>query len=244
VWFVSFCLSFGNQLQLGSWTPWETLCDWFSPLARIRSPYRFAYFTQIAMLILAALAIAPLGILLRRSLRRALMRVPTMTGNPRRRARIATLGSKFAMACLLGALALEIPPPTTFLAHLPVSEKQYPWVQFIAEHTGPNDQLLCLPVAATLSEFDCEVASRWMIFGTLHGRPILNGYSGYFPERWQQMRARLHQQPLKQSLLEDVHELGTDWIIVRKRDYPWSLSESKKLQLAFEDASIQVFKVP
>jgi len=149
-----FLLALGLHLDLAGWRPFGTLRAHVPGFAEVRSPYRAAAIAQICLPVLAALALA--GV----------------------RTRLARGG--LAVVVGLGLLAaaenLSLPAP---LVPVPGST-QTAWTSWIREH--PERAVLAhvpLPGGTHVSDYEVEA---WRMFRQIdHHRPIVNGYSGFFP---------------------------------------------------------------
>lgn len=195
----SLILSFGGHLRIGNWNAWTSLSELFSPLNKVRSPYRFAYITQLGITLLAFTNVG----LLRYTL------MQRFTGKKRHWS-LAILGAFGAL------LAIETPPPQTQLCFPPRSSYREAWVQFVADRLPVDSPLICLPVARNASETAQEQSTIWMMYACQHGRPLLNGYSGFFPPSWVELEPRLRQQPLEAATLDRLREMGARAMVVRK----------------------------
>ena len=201
-------LSFGPNWAWGSVRPWEELCHWISPLARVRSPYRFAYFTQLAMILLASHAAD--GLLRWR---------PQGWFTGRMRQRMGFAVPAFGAIALL-AMATENWPPQLRLVYPPQAHQPNSgWIQFLASQPG-GAGVLCLPTAAGVSEAAQEQAARWMMYGAQHSQPLLNGYSGFIPEPWRSLRWQLQLEGVSSETLRSLHRLGCRWIVLRRDGGP------------------------
>lgn len=202
---VSWLLSFGPNLLLGSWCPWQTMCDLLPALGRIRSPYRFAYITQWSLLMLAFIA---LGEWRREFLVWNLRgkRYPTWL---RRLCRTAA-------GAVVVLLAFEVPPERTFLFHPPLPQHAEPWLTYVADHSKPTDAILCLPLAANLSESAQQQETLWMMYATIHRVPLVNGYSGFLPRHWLALRKQLLSEGIHSRSLDALWRCGTRLLVIRK----------------------------
>ena len=149
-----FLLALGLNLDLFGWRPFGTLRAHVGAVAEIRSPYRAAAIVQVCLPVLAAVALA---------------RVP-VRGARRGTALVAALG--------LLAAAENLAVPATL--HTVPSSARTAWTSWLREHPG-RTVLAHVPFAPGLRVADYEVEA-WRLFAqTDHGKPIVNGYSGFFP---------------------------------------------------------------
>lgn len=241
---TSLLFSFGLNLNIFGWHAWETLCEWFPPFARVRSPYRFAYFTQLAILLLASLSASEirtrfLGLLDDRQSKPEIS--PPARPTTRNAWRLFTLVASYG---LMVSLAIEVLPARSYSVRPPGIQRGSDWTEFIRQHASEDDILLCLPVSATMAEADLETDARWMMFAAAHHRPIMNGYSGYFPKAWLALWDQLRQQPLGLSQLAQLRALGTRWIVVENAKYADDLSKlGSGLRSVYDDSYFQIYEL-
>jgi len=154
---LALLLALGLNLALGGWHPFATLRTLVPGLDGVRSPYRFAVITHLCLPILAACALARLHW-------------------------IGTTARKGAgVILLLGLLGagenLAIPAP---LAQVPASPRTA-WTAWLrAQPTGTV--IAHVPFPSGPYTWDYEVETRRMLAQIDHGKPMVNGYSSYFPQ--------------------------------------------------------------
>ncbi len=198
---LSLLLAFGPILNMNGWSLWTITSDFVPPLPSIRNPYRFAYITQLTILLCAALACD-------HAYRRLRMAIKT-------RSRSAQLALNAATMGLLAVVAIEVVPVRTHIAWPPAAVSDQPdWVAFLQENTPPDAGLLCLPQAPDLSELGLEREARWMWLATLHERPIANGYSGFFPQSWHLTRDAIMDAGLTASHIRALIDAGIQYIVL------------------------------
>jgi hypothetical protein len=140
------------------------LRDRIPGLAQLRSFWRASMLMQVATVLLAAMGIEAMAQAARRA------RVPAQ-----RRA-------AGALVIVIAATAsLELWPPAPGLSPAPDPQEWQPWLDWIERHVPPDAPLLHLPVPASEGVADYEETARAMLLATAHGRPLVNGYSSYFP---------------------------------------------------------------
>lgn len=205
--------SFGTNLRIGGWQPWQTLAEWAPGFAQVRSAYRFAYFTQLSVVLLAALGLDRLS---RRPAARA----------GANRARWVFCG---ALAVLCGLVAFEVPPAPVGLAAVPDVSVEPPWAAFVRRQTPANRSIVCLPFADGYSAKDCEPTARWMLYATRHRVPMVNGYSGFFPKSWYRMVESLKAGPFREPALDLLAKAGVEYVVIQRRLMPASESPPRVL---------------
>jgi hypothetical protein len=70
--------------------------------------------------------------------------------------------------------------------------------------------------------------ARYMYFSTLHWKPIANGYSGYAPAAYVELRRRLHERPLDEGTIDYLIDLGVTHVAT----HPPPLQPNKLVQRA------------
>lgn len=215
--------SLGVNLSLGSLAPWQWLSEHVGLIARIRSPYRFAYFTQITILLLAAYG---LGELLR-SLGSLFV------------GRSSTVVQTVVGVIGFAVIAFEVPPEQSLLYYPPHPAHKESWVDFVAKETPQGRSILCLPVASDISETANQRETTWMMYGTIHKIPLLNGYSGFSPPSWSKLRRTLATGALQSDTLEIAFQGGAYFVVIRKDRYSDSdlieVQRSEYYATEFED---------
>ena len=223
-----FLLALGLNLNLWGWRPFGTLRALVPAIAEVRSPYRAAAIFQLFLPVLAALALA------------------------RARTRVTRAGSAAVVAVgLLAAVEnLAVPAP---LVRIPGSA-QAAWTGWLRGHDD-RKVLAHVPFPGGLSVADYEIEA-WRMFRQIdHHRPIVNGYSGFFPvvrtpegrvlpayTAFQISMAR--EFPSYQLLCVLTESLGVDTLVA---DRAW-LSTRRRLaafpgflRLAYADPDVQIY---
>lgn len=163
---LSFAMSLGTNLRLGSWQPWPIMAKYVPGLGQVRNVFRFAFFTQIAVVIMSAQAVWWIWLRLRLKL--------LHQQRWRRVAHVFCL--TLAVAC-----AFEVRPYRIMVGGAPNEDANSAWIDFVKEQTPSGSAVLCLPFPKAYECRDFESTTRWMYYGTFHGQPLVNGYSGFFP---------------------------------------------------------------
>jgi hypothetical protein len=196
--------SFGMNLNLAGWHPWHTLTQWAPGFSQVRSAYRFAYFAQVVIVLLAAVGLDRL----------TWCRTAPGKSNRTRRLRC----SVFAVACVL--VAFEVPPVPIRLAQVPDVSHEPRWVIFVRKHTPEGRAIVCLPFADGYSAEGSEPTGRWMLYGTRHRVPMVNGYSGFFPKSWYRMVEAFEEEPFSESTLDMLADAGVEYLVIDPQRMP------------------------
>ena len=192
------------NLNLAGWQPWLTLMEWVPGFSQVRSAYRFAYFAQLAIVLLAAAGLDRL--------------MCYRTGPGRSNCRRWLGCSVFAVACMV--VALEVPPVAVRVARVPDVSHEPRWVALVREHTPTGRAIVCLPFAEGYSTEGSEPTGRWMLYATRHRVPIVNGYSGFFPASWYRLVEAFAEVPFSQSTLDLLADAGVEFVVVDTTQLP------------------------
>jgi hypothetical protein len=155
---VGGLLALGLNLKIGDWRPFASLREVVPGLRTLRSPFRAVAISQAVLAALAALALARLA-----SWRGS-------TGSKAGRILALALGV-LAAAENLASPGVLVPTPAT---------PRTAWTNWLRRQPG---KLIVahvpLPGGLHVSDYEMEA---WRMFAQIdHRRPMLNGYSGYFP---------------------------------------------------------------
>lgn len=187
---------------------------------QIRSFFRFALFVQLAITGLAALG---------------LQWIQEALGS--------RLGPRGALA-LVSALALlaitEVRLDTGPIQPLPSLDLDLPWIRWIEENTQADTALAFMPFPEGRSSADYVGTTQWMYWQTRHWRPMVNGYSGFFPAEFRRLKKIMHQFPSQESLAA-LHGAGVELCIVHRAFLSTPPASSQdpgapRLVLAFRDS--------
>jgi hypothetical protein len=193
---LAFMLSFGPADDGGP-SLYSLLTSLYPGVAQLRSPFRFAVFVQLAVALLAA---GGLGVVWARTRLAVPWRVVLVLG--------------------LGTLvALELRPREQALLPLPREEATLPWLAWVESETRPEDVLAFLPFPRGRNARDYLETTQWMFWQTRHGRPMVNGYSGFFPKPFRELKAGLEHFPDAASL-ELLANRGVRYCVVLRATYP------------------------
>lgn len=220
---VSGILALGLQLEIAGWQPFETLRQIVPGLRALRSPFRAAAIAQALLPVLAALALARL----------AAWRRPA--------------GAVLAVTLGLLAAGENLASPG-LLAPTPRTAKT-DWTEWLRAQPG---RLIVaqVPFPEGLHVSDYE-RDAWRMFAqTWHRRPLINGYSGFFPSGYGMFQADIDSSfPSERLLCMMTLNLGVNTLVV---DSSWfglrrSLFESPEvrgfLTPAFTGEGVLIFRI-
>lgn len=200
---VAAVASLGPRVSLFGFVPWDWLGDRFTPLGLIRTPFRFALFVQIAM---TFLAIEGLG------------RVHAwFDPSNRQRRRWAAAGCLFASA-LAVISTWPAPRPLEDVRDL---KSPTAWSTWLRHHTPPGSVVAGLPMPQSGTTADYAPTTRLMVRSLHFRRPIVNGYSGFFPPRYRQLRVAAREFPSPETI-QELWLLGARYLVIdRSRFGAW-----------------------
>ena len=204
---MAFGLSLGPTIRMkteiplvGGVCPYELLQKYVPGFSLIRSPFRFAMFVQLAAVWLSVEALDVLN-------SKRWLWGDSVNGEPVRWQRLQFIHQFFGIKpderlCLRLLIplilastltSLEAVPPQTRLYELPSRHGLPVWVTWLRDNADSNAGVACLPFPLGYQVTDYAETTVWMYWGTFHGRPLLNGYSGFFPASYNQLRDGLSQ---------------------------------------------------
>ncbi|HSK76472.1 MAG TPA: hypothetical protein VLQ45_08425 [Thermoanaerobaculia bacterium] len=198
----------GLNLRIGDWQPFASLREVVPGLRTLRSPFRAVAISQAALAALAALALA---------------RLASWRGKAGRILALA-LGVLAAIENLASPGVLVPTPGTPRTA----------WTSWLREQPGKL-VVAHVPLPRGLHVSDYEVET-WRMFAQIdHHRPMMNGYSGYFPSGYGTFQVDMDQNfPSERLLCMMAFGMGVNTLIL---DRPY-LEERRAL---FESESLRGF---
>lgn len=225
---VSFALSLGMNLKVGDWQAWPVLAKFVPGLAQVRNVFRFAFFTQIAVVILAAQTVWWLWLRWRVwTLRRHADVVASMRSTPDEFATRLHAGRRvflptrywyrvvsLAFVTLASTAAFEVCPLRLVLCGSPNESANAAWIDFIKQQTPRGSGIVCLPFPKAYECADFESTTRWMYYGTFHGVPLVNGYSGFFPWHYFQTQDSLNNPASYAAVLSKLESERVHFVVM------------------------------
>ncbi|MGD9750410.1 MAG: hypothetical protein AB7W59_05365 [Acidimicrobiia bacterium] len=223
----------GPRLSVLGWRPWWPLAEVVPGLDRLRNPSRFVVVLQLALVALAAPALQ----LLVQEVRR-----PGRVGA----GRATDLGRVLVTTAIaaVAAVAVAAFPSDRRLAPGPPPPDGA--ARFLAA-TADREPVVVLPFAASGRVADFEATTVAMLHGLTHGHPLINGYSGFFPEGDRALRRTLPTFPAPDTL-DALRARGVRWIVTPRA---WLDAEGRAegasgagLSVAFDDGTSAVLELP
>jgi hypothetical protein len=220
--------SLGPRLRIFGLCPWEFLGEFFPPVRWVRSPYRFAYLAQAALLVLVGAGFQACIL--------AVGKLNGLAPKVEKLPRTVVLVPAIVLALLLCA---EVLPAAAYLVPAPDYSRPPGWVKFLREHRQDARAFLLLdfPSGASVLEFESTV--RAMLWQPVHGLPMMNGYSGFFPSSWLRRLHSWREQPCSPEAIAELRRLGVRYLIrpAGSLQDPACLGESGAAKLVFADRS-------
>lgn len=253
---VAVLLSLGLRLKIGTWVPYQFLIDWFPGMAQARNVFRFGLFAQIMVALLAAQGLEVLAPERWQSVRdwwrRRCTRATAETGDTGAPAREnppfawgwRTVGI-LATILVGGAAAFEIRPARQNLLTLPSLEENQGWIDWLNKNTEPADVIACVPFPNGYSVEDYQDTAYWMYWALFHRRPMVNGYSGFFPDKYLALKDKMVRFPDEASV-RDLWVLGTRYVVLHRRNIdrrPWRrlvVKYATRLRRVYWDPSVEI----
>lgn len=228
---AGFALSLGPDNFFWGKSPYDFLREHVPGLAQIRSPFRFAMFVNLAVMVLVIEALQwlhPRSIDSSMTLRRR--------------------GAAWAPLAVVGGIVLcDVLPVRQTLWRAPAGELPA-WVVWLRDQAGPG-AVLSLPTAPGTTVDDYEGTTVAMYWQTWHQRPLVNGYSGFFPERDLQLRNNLRRFPHRETL-PVISSSGARYVLIPRDMAPatWILQQPGAflrwiLQFSDEAGGIDIYEI-
>jgi hypothetical protein len=179
---------------VGPVAPYELLVGHYPGFEHVRNAHRFALFAQLAIAVLAALGLEAVAVALGRR---------------------SWPGRGIAVAGLAAAAVFEIWPPPQRLTFLPEVEAGRRWVAWLEAETPLGSPVVCVPLARGGGARDTLETALWMYWGMQHRRPLLNGYSGFYPPSASRLLTAMKAFPDERSL-RLLRKRGARYAVVRR----------------------------
>lgn len=234
---TAFAFSQGPRLSLGAitgdWKPWLFLSEYVPGFNQVRSAYRFAWFVQMAIILLSIEGLVAINAFVQMVCKASWRNAAT--------------------CCLLVVpgviLAVEVLPEPAVRGGVPIVESHRNWIEFVKDNVAADQSIVCIPFASGTKVTDYLTSVQWMHFGLEHDVPMVNGYSGFFPQRVLDLRNRINKSFPSGELLDEFAELDVDLLVVmRKKVEPARMLATKsakhRLVLLLEDPSgVDVYRL-
>ena len=237
---LAFVLSLGGNLTLFGWQPWWAIAGMVPGVDQVRNVFRFAYFVQLTVVFLAAFGASSLWCVIRCRLR------ASSTGNVRP---IWTRVVAVALAGIFLAATVEVLPQRPKLGYAPDAVSHADWIAFVRDKTPPGRAVACVPFATGNQVNQFQATMWWMFLGTEHRVPLVNGYSGFFPDEYFALRKRVNESFPDDDVLRQFDKIGVEFVLVATRqissdDLLIETATSPLLELVFQgEAGVDVYRI-
>jgi hypothetical protein len=210
---VAYAMSLGPNLQLLGIKPWAVAAEMVPGYSKVRSLSRWAAFVQLFTFLLAAFGLQSL-------VDQLLGRPPQGSDGGESPARGRRWGTLYASLVVLSALAaLEIVPPSQRLVDVPRVDDSLSWANWVRDETPASSVLAILPIGLGGKVEDYEVETTRMLLGARFERPMVNGYSSYFPEPFRTLKKKMKDFPDTTSV-RALQDLGVTHVVVDQATFP------------------------
>ncbi|MCC7406777.1 MAG: hypothetical protein IT442_01815 [Phycisphaeraceae bacterium] len=197
---AAFLLSLGMKLNIGPWRPYLTLTKVVPGIGLVRNIHRYALFVHLAAALLAGQGLAlflpqRLASIVGRLARRANASIdpagPSLPTAPSGRAGLLRAAGVLPILLLTSLVISDVWPAPQRVFTLPSYEQNQGWLRWLTTHTAPTDVLACLPFPADgLPKANLDT-TMFMYWQRVHGRRLVNGYSGYATPEYERLRSLL-----------------------------------------------------
>jgi hypothetical protein len=112
---------------------------------------------------------------------------------------------------------VELWPPPQPLSEPPPPAEDAGWISWLRENTPEDAVLCCLPPVKGRQVEDYLETTLWMYAGCRHGRRLVNGYSGFFPNDFLRLKEALNKSTATKSL-DALVGAGVTYVVVSHPD--------------------------
>jgi len=232
---LSWLLSMGPQVGWGDGSIYSWLASCYPGFARVRSMYRFAFFTQIGIILLAALALQRALMLLKRWL-------PSRHRGPLAVSLILLLG-----ALLCGETWPARPQLLALRGAGRESRRESHWVDFLAKQ-GEQTVLMLLPLPPSHDEAAMLRTAQWMYDQTVHHQRMINGYVTVIPRHFVELRETMAGFPSPEAI-SALRQRGATHVVFDRyppRDDQRKIMEAFGMTLVLKHppANVEIWQLP
>lgn len=220
---TALLLGFGPNLAIPTGgeplVPYAWLHSLVPGISGVRTPSRFGMFAIVGIVALAAPALALL------------------------RQRAAGWGRGVLTAVAFAGLVAEMwAAPVPLVDPRDGVEDHREVLRWLAENAG-GQPVVDLPMSAGDSEEELERETRAMHRALRHGSPVVNGYSGYFPEPFRQLRWALTEDPGGRGR-RYLAALGVRYALVHRHEDPRERFALLGGEVVFDTGADVVLRLP
>jgi hypothetical protein len=199
--------SLGPRFSVGGFAPWQWLASWFPPVRLIRTPYRLAAFYQIAVVFLALEAwrfLANNG---------KLQAAPHVERGSNRFVLARRVAAAIVLTSTVLLAVVETWPRSSPLHDLHKLRSEPRWSSWLREHAERHAAVAMLPFPQDGSTAQYESTTLAMLRSLQFQRPLINGYSGFFPVTYRQLRVAMDDFP-SAKVLQTLRGSGCRYLVI------------------------------
>jgi hypothetical protein len=208
-------LSMGPKFKVGSFVPYLWLIDAVPGLASLRSVFRATVFVQASVAMLAAgglLALVRLG-------ESAVDRIlHGRHSSETTRTRWHWAVSILVVVGLGGCAVFEVYRASPRLYRLPDVQQQQGWISWLEHNTEPDEPIVTVPLTTGGRAWEYEKTTLELYNGIFHRRPLANGYSSFYPDRFLQLMSTMYHSFPGSAALRALEDRGLRVLVVRRGD--------------------------
>ena len=213
---IAAALSLGLNLEVRGWHPYQLLIDYYPGFAQARNVFRFAFFAQLSVALLAGIGLEMLAAGVARGF--AGLRGRFLAAEPpaawRRWVAWAMRTAGLLLTAAAGLVAaFEVAPARQRLFPLPSLERNEAWTSWLRDETPSGSVVACVPFPYGNDAQAYFHQTIWMYWGMLHERTMVNGYSGFFPETFFDLKDAMESFPQPEAL-QRLNEYEVRYVVV------------------------------
>ncbi len=225
---ASFVLSLGPLLEFSGWNPYMLIVNTIPGFAQARNVFRFAIFMQMTLALLAILG-----------LQGGMEAIRRLKFSP------MAYRMTYVVLIAIGITAVaEIFPAGQPLYKTPSYALNHAWVKWLGTQTPADSNIICIPFPSKPDVVSYEHETEWMYWQTFHQRKMVNGYSGFFPTPFLNLKIRMVDSSMRE-IIDHLIRLGVDYCVVKHNSaYGESIREhaeyNQDIKIVFRDDRAQI----
>lgn len=221
----AFTVSLGLNFVIAGWYPYEFARDHLDVIARLRSPFRFVVMAQLGMVVLAGSGI---GWLWNQRIQRGPLRI-----------------GRFAACVLVGLSLFEVTAMPAELTRVPPVEVGSGWVDWLRSQPPGGVALIPFPSSGSVHDYESTTTAMLATLDVKH--PLANGYSGFFPDEYDEIRdvAKGFPTPKTIAVLRNnsIEYVVMEWSWHREHADSLGRLGTRALEVRYEDDAYVVFTI-
>ena len=158
-----------------------------------------------------------------------------------------TVGARSSRSCSTALAIIEV-AQTPLHTEPAIPGHNADWVSYLSHR--PDAPVAMIPFPAGPSSIDYADTTTAMLLGLEHGHPLVNGYSGFFPQRSIDLRKDMADFPSVQTIqeLRDLHVrdivVDNDWLTDSRAEEMQQLGFTSQPAFAGDDRSVYTLPPP